>query len=123
LDPRVADLEDVADVELRLERVEACDRQVLAEGPERQSAELGERLAADARAPEVVVLRAVDVDRLLRSAVEAAVGLRVAVDAERAHPDAARDRRLQGAAADRPPADLEGRDRGDVDGSEGRHAQ
>jgi len=59
------------------------------------------------RLPEAIVLARIDVDRLRGPAVHARVGLLVALEAGRAHPDALGDRALADRGEDGPAGDLD----------------
>src|SRR5215208_6022411 len=119
--PRLYDLEQCgpdapALPQERLRDREALGRQVLAErsGPE---------LAAELGLPARGLLGAVRVDRLVRPAVHAAVGLVVAVDVHPAHGDASLDGRLPDRGRD---GALSGADRSgppDVDTQDARHGK
>src|SRR6185436_11127241 len=92
------------------------DRQVLAERAR------GERLvpARDAglrahRLPEAIVFARIRVDRLRGAAVNARVGLLVALDAERAHATAIGDRALEDRGEHASPRDLDLAGARDVD--------
>ena len=84
-----ADAEAVADRDLLLER-QPLDREVLAEGAERQ-------LLPELLPPEGVVLERVGVDRLRGAAVDGEVGLAVAVEVQATERDATLDRLLEDA--------------------------
>jgi hypothetical protein len=115
--PRLADLElDGPDRPALADHgagdVDAREREVLAEGA-------GLERAAEPSGPPGGVLGCVGVDGLVGTAVDAPVGLVVAVDVDAGDPDTMVDRRLPDRAHHRPPvpdADLPGAT--DVDGQE-----
>ena len=82
-----ADAEAVADGHVLLER-QPVDRQVLAEGSERQ-------LVSELRPPEGVVLERVRVDRLRGAAVDGEIRLAVALEVQASERDATLDRCLE----------------------------
>ena len=88
--------------------------EVLAEGP-------GLERVPELGRPPVVVLDRVRVDRLVGTAVDAAVGLVVTVEVDAAHRDPARDRRLPDAGLDRAPVPLDAPDRTHVHRHHLRH--